>query len=255
MKISRTGYYYQPKKQNDDALIKKALTDLSVRYHRWGFKKMFDYLRNAGHGWNHKRVYRVYGELSLNLRVKPKKRLPSREKKALSHPVAANVCWSMDFMSDVLTNHQRFRTLNVLDDYNRESLLIKPAFSLSATIVTRALDELADTRGYPAMVRVDNGPEFIAQVFKNWATKNHVFIHYIQPGKPAQNGIIERFNRTYREDILDAYCFDRLADVQRLTQQWQFEYNHHRPHEAIKSLSPVAFAQYRNKLNSTEALP
>ena len=120
--MSRSGYRYQSRK-SDEGEIKEQLVWLAERKPRWGFKKMYDYLRNQGHGWNHKRVHRVYRELGLNIRVKPKKRLPSREAKPLFQPEAANISWSLDFMSDSLSNGRAFRTLNIIDDFNRESIM------------------------------------------------------------------------------------------------------------------------------------
>lgn len=203
---------------------------------------MMNKIKQQGHPWNHKRVYRIYCEMGLNIRIKPKKRLPAREATALVQPIKPNICWSIDFMSDVLSNGRRFRTLNVIDDYNREALLIKPAMSLPARYVTRLIDEIASLRGYPNIIRVDNGPEFISMVFKEWANFNGIFIQYIQPGKPAQNGFIERFNRTYREDVLDMYIFENLNDVIRITQNWIISYNNERPHESLANLTPRDFA-------------
>lgn len=192
-------------------------------------------------------MYRIYCELGLNLKTKPKKRRVNRQATSLSYPILANACWSMDFMSDRLSNGGRFRTFNVIDDYNRELLLIKPSVSLPATAVTASLDRLADLRGYPNRIRVDNGPEFTSQVFQSWAARHDIKIDYIQPGKPAQNALIERLNRTYREDILDAYLFDSLEEVIEITATWQYRYNHERPHDGLGGRSPIGFAQARQK--------
>lgn len=206
---------------------------------------MMSKIKQQGHAWNHKRVYRVYCETGLNIRIKPKKRLLAREAVALVQPINSNICWSIDFMSDVLSNGRRFRTLNIIDDYNREALLIRPAMSLPAGYVTRLIDEVASVKGYPSIIRVDNGPEFISSVFKEWSNRNGVFIQYIQPGKPAQNGYIERFNRTYREDVLDMYIFESLNDVMRITTNWMISYNNERPHESLGNQSPKDFAMAR----------
>ena len=162
---------------------------------------MMSKIKQMGYPWNHKRVYRIYCELSLNIRVKPKKRIVGREAKPLVQPLQPNICWSIDFMSDSLISGRKFRTLNVIDDYNREALLIKPSLSLPSSYVTKLLEQLIAEKGLPDMFRIDNGPEFISDCFKKWAKANNILLHYIQPGKPAQNGFIERFNRTYREDI------------------------------------------------------
>lgn len=247
LSLSKTHYYYQPKKSAQDEDIILFLQDLATQHKRWGFSKMMQKIRLEDKRWNHKRVYRIYKELGLNLRVKPRKRLPLRERKVLQEPVRENVCWSMDFMTDVLRNGQNFRTLNVLDDFNREALLIQPSYNLPSTKVTYFLERLFDYQGKPATIRVDNGPEFIAKHFKQWAKQHGITIQYIQPGKPAQNGYIERFNRTYREDVLDSNLFDHLHEVKEITNKWLTIYNEERPHDALGGLTPQLF-----KLNQLE---
>ena len=150
-------------------------------------------------------------------------------------------------MADVLYCGKKFRTFNAIDDYNREGLLIEPAFSIPARKVTQLLDLLAETRGYPDMIRVDNGTEFTSGFFKDWAKQHNILVHYIQPGKPAQNGFIERFNRTFREDILDMNWFGSLQEVKSITKDWLKSYNLERPHESLAGLSPVLFAKHREK--------
>lgn len=246
MSVSKTAYYYQSIKQSDDAEIKAYLLSLSLEHKRWGFEKMMQKAKSDSKPWNHKRVYRVYCELKLNIRVKPRKRLPKGEAKALVYPIQSNVCWSMDFMTDVLYTSQKFRTLNIIDDYNRQALLIEPSYALPSTKVTCLIDKLAKERGYPGMIRVDNGPEFISSHFKQWAVNRGVKILYIQPGKPAQNGLIERFNRTFREEVLDMNYFDSLDEVKKISVKWIEKYNHKRPHDSLMGLSPVQFAEWRN---------
>jgi putative transposase len=203
----------------------------------------FPMLRRKGFGWNNKRVYRVYCELNLNLRKRPKKRLPSREKLPLVQPAYINACWSLDYMSDALINGRRFRTVNVLDDCNREALGIRASFSLPSERVTEFLDEIAARRGYPNQLRVDNGPENISMVMMQWAQRHHVTVQYIQPGKPAQNAYIERFNRTYREEILDMNLFYGISHVQAITDEWLIKYNGQRPHESLGNLTPWEFSE------------
>lgn len=245
--LSTSSYYYRPKRPQktlQDKCITGQLSELAARMPRWGFKKMLPIVK-AATGANHKRVYRLYTELGLNLRVKPRKRLPAGEASCLVQPLHPNHCWSVDFMSDVTRSGRVFRSLNVIDDYNRECLLIQPSVSLPAIAVIRYLDRIADERGYPHMIRVDNGPEFRATVFQQWAKQHHILVHYIQPGKPAQNAYIERFNRTYREEVLDCYLFDSLREVEEITEQWITVYNNQRPHEALNNLAPSVFANMR----------
>lgn len=241
LNVSRSVYHYELKLAPDEE-IKQELNRLAEKHCRYGFEKMFQKIRQRGYRWNHKRVYRVYCELKLNLRRKPKKRLPSRGKVALAQPERINMSWSLDFMSDACMNGTRFRTVNVLDDCNREALGIKASVSLPAKRVTEFLDRIADRRGYPLQLRLDNGPENISNEMVLWAKKHSIHIHYIQPGKPAQNAYIERFNRTYREEVLNMYLFKNIAEVQAITDQWLLEYNGERPHESLGNLTPWALA-------------
>lgn len=255
MSISKTSYYHRPKKRAGDDEIKQYLSTLAQDHKRWGFDKMMQKIKLDGKPWNHKRVYRVYRELGLNIRVKPRKRIPKGEAKILLQPIEKNVCWSMDFMSDSLINGRKFRTLNVIDDYNREGLTVAPHYSLPAERVIQCLEQLVIDRGaYPEMIRVDNGPEFIAEKLKTWAQTHNILLHHIQPGSPAQNAFIERFNRTYREDVLDMNLFDSLEEVRAITDQWLHMYNNDRPHESLDGLTPQLFADQRAKAKAQLAV-
>lgn len=213
MGLSRSTCTYRPVERDDDAVI-AVLQELAERFPDRGFGKYFKIIRRRGHDWNHKRVYRVYCGLRLNRRRTGKKRLPSRAPAPLMAPGRMNQIWSMDFMSDALWNGRRFRTFNVVDDFNREALCIEVDLNLPAARVVRSLERIAAWRGYPAKVRMDdNGPEFIALATAEWAEQHEVALEFIEPGKPMQNGFIERFNRSYREGVLDMYVFKTLEEV------------------------------------------
>lgn len=239
--MSRCAYRYKVKK-TDDHQIEQALRQLAERQPRWGYGKMIAYLKNQGYAWNHKRIYRVYCDLALNLRRKPKKRLPTRMAQMLAQPAKANQSWSLDFMSDSLASGRAFRTLNILDDFNREALWIEVDTSLPAERVVSVLEMLLLWRGAPKQIRMDNGPELISHRLVMWADEHGIELAHIQPGKPAQNAYIERFNRTFREDVLDAYLFNSLEEVRQIVETWIEEYNAIRPHEALQGLSPYQFA-------------
>ena len=197
------------------------------------------YLRNVkGFGWNHKRVYRIYRELELNMRIKPRRRIERDKPDTLAAPKAVNRVWSMDFMSDSLSNGRSLRTFNVIDDYNREALGIEVDFSLPSLRVIRALEHIIEWRGKPQVIRCDNGPEYISQVLQDWAQKQQIKLLYIQPGKPTQNAYIERFNRTARHEWLDMHEFENLEHAQLLATQWLWTYNNERPHSAIGGIPP-----------------
>ena len=234
--LPRSQFYYSTKK--DDTAIITELQDLAFKHPSYGFRKLLAYLRRAGHSYNHKKVYRVYKFLKLNKRRKGKRRLPARVKQPLQQQSRPNASWSMDFMSDAMVGNRKFRTFNVMDDCSREALAIEIDTSLSSRRIIRVLEKVIDQRGTPASIRSDNGPEFTSAAFEQWCSERQIKIQYIQPGKPMQNGYIERFNRLYREAVLDAYLFFDLDQVRQLTAEWMEEYNQRRPHESLNNLTP-----------------
>lgn len=237
--LSESAYRYQPKFKSENEQIAQWLIRLTEQYRRWGFKLCFYYLRNVkGFGWNHKRVYRIYCELALNLRIKPKRRLKRDRPQTLPKPTCINQVWSMDFMSDRLSNGQALRSFNVLDDYNREGLAVELDLSMPARRVIQALDRVIEWRGKPKMIRCDNGPEYLSQALVDWANAHQINLIYIQPGKPTQNAYIERFNRTVRQEWLDAYAFDSLVQIQHVATAWLWHYNNERPHLALGGIPP-----------------
>jgi putative transposase len=239
--LSRTVYNYQPDHERDIP-VTETLSELVKRYPRYGFPKLFQLIKRQGKRWNHKRVHRIYCKMGLNIRRKGKQRLPSRNPKPLSVPNEMNQNWSADFMSDSLYDGRTFRTFNVVDDYNREALAIEVDLNLPAKRIIRVLERIAAWRGYPRQIRVDNGPEFISLAMAQWAEEHNIHLEFIEPGKPTQNSYIERFNGTYRSEILDFYIFQTLSEVQEITEQWVQEYNEERPHESLGNLTPSEYA-------------
>ena len=237
MDLSRSVYYYQSHR-NDGDVIEKLQTMADKRPTE-GFWKMYFRIRKEGLQWNHKRIHRVYKLLKLNMKRKGKRRLPAR----ILHPLEAvqkiNASWSMDFMSDALLSGRKFRTFNLMDDYNREALAIEVDTSLPAERVVRVLEQVTEWRGKPARIRVDNGPEFISSALGLWCEANGITLRFIQPGKPTQNAYIERFNGSFRKDVLDAYLFEDINQIKTLAEEWMEDYNNHRPHDALNGRSPV----------------
>ena len=213
-----------------------------------GFDEYYNRIREEGIKWNRKRVLRVYRLMKLKHRRKRKRRLPTRVKTTLNQPLCSNLIWSADFMHDSLYNGRQIRILNIIDDYNREALFVEAHFSYPGQRVVRALEILEMERGLPEQIRVDNGPEFLSKVFKNFCENNGIRINYIQPGKPNQNAYIERFNRLYREDILDAYLFKNIDQVNQLSDNWKHDYNHKHPHKSLGYKSPINFVKQRELL-------
>ena len=209
-----------------------------------------DRLRNTGHLWNHKRLWRVYCQLRLNLPRRTKKRLPLRFRQPLVVVPQPNVVWAVDFMSDTLYGGRRFRTLNILDEGVREGLAIELDTSLPAERVIRVLEQVVAWRGQPQAIRLDNGPEFIAERFTAWCADRAIALWYIQPGKPDQHAFIERYNRTYRTEVLNACVFESLEQVREFSAEWLQSYNEERPHDALAGVPPALYRANLEARNS-----
>lgn len=251
--ISRTTCQYKAK-QKDDSELQMALTTLTDKHAAIGYWQCCYRLWNKGYPWNHKRIYRVYTDMKLNIRRRAKKRLPDRIKQPLLVAAAPNETWSIDFMCDSLTDGRKFRLLNIIDDFNRESLAIEVDTSLPALRVIRVLDTLITQRGKPANIRTDNGPEFISHRLQQWCEDNAITLQYIQPGRPMQNAYIERKNGSIRRELLNTYLFYSLAEVRTMSAEWRMDYNTERPHKSLGYLSPLKYAEQFCK-SSEAALP
>ena len=249
VRLSRATYYRPVEKSNRDGDIVAALNEIVAVELRWGFWKCYERLRQLGKPWNHKRVHRVYCAMRLNQQRRAKKRLPTRERHSLTVVPEVNAVWAIDFMHDSLYNGRAVRTLNVLDESHRGALGIDIGTSIPAARVIRFLEQLKEIHGKPAAIRCDNGPELTSHDFTDWCKKSDIALLFIQPGKPDQNAFVERFNRTYRNEVLDAYIFDSIEDMREITDNWLRRYNEMRPHDALGSLPP---ARYRERLLAAE---
>ena len=240
--LSRTAHDRPPVDDpGRDAVVSAARQAVVQAHPRWGFWQCFDRLRLLGHRWNHTHVDRVYCALRLNLVRRTTRRIPTRIRQPLDAPPVLNTTWALDFMHDALYDGRRFRTRTVLDEGNREGLAIEVGTSLASGRVVALLEQLVAQHGAPQAVRCDNGPELIAQTLTDWCAATGIALRHIQPGKPDQNAFIERFNRTYREEVLDAWLFTSLDQVRDVTTAWLMTYNTERPHDSLGRVPPLTF--------------
>jgi len=238
--ISRTGFAYKPKPANDTRL-RARLVELATQYPRYGYLMLHSLLKAEGLVHNKKRTYRLYTELELQVRTKKRKKL-TRDRQPMSSPVAANVRWSMDFVSDQLSNGRRFRTLNIVDDYSREMVGQLTDFSITGSQVARYLNQLSETRGLPDSITCDNGTEFTSKAMFFWQKETGVKLGFIQPGKPTQNAFVESLNGKFRNECLNQHWFRDIEEARNQIDEWRHHYNNERPHSALNYMSPVAFA-------------
>ena len=248
--VRRASLYYKSKGKNEDELIGSTLKEKSNQVSHWGFRLLFYWCRNQGYVWNKKRVYRVYKQLKLNLRSPVARK---KIKRVAISPLPAqqiNQGWSMDFLSDVFSgNKQMVRILNIMDECSRKVLLSLAGKSISAAKVAKLLKELISTYGKPAYLRGDNGAEFISKKMENFAQSSHIQIRFSQPGKPTQNGLVERLNGTLRKECLNKEYFKTVAHLQKALDKWWNNYNFDRPHSALGYLTPQKFIENNQNLH------
>jgi putative transposase len=238
--LPRSAMTYQKKARDDSSLI-EALHELVAKHPTIGFWKCYYRLRRKGINCNHKKLYRIYTMLHLNVRRRVKKRIPQRIKQPLLVPGSIDQVWSMDFMCDSLVDGRRSRLLNVIDDHNRESLCIEVDTSLPSLRAIRALQQIIERRGKPKTIRVDNGPEFISDKLQLWCDDQQIQLQFIQPGKPTQNAFIERKNGSIRKELLDAYLFYTVPGARAMTEEWRQDHNCSRPHQSLGFVPPAEY--------------
>lgn len=224
-----------------DIFIKQAI-DKVIGTSRKGRMKVIKLVQKTHPEIGSSRIRRVYERSGLSLSKKLRRRLKDNPANPIEMPFASNEEWAMDFMSDALFDGRRIRTLNVIDHYNRKCLGIKIGFNMPARLVIQAVEQIIELHGKPKRIRTDNGPEFRSKLFQKWLFNNEIAWSRIQKGKPQQNAIIERFNKTYREDVLDANIFKNIAQANEITQTWVNDYNNERPHQSLNYQTPSSYA-------------
>jgi putative transposase len=241
MEMDRGTCRYRRRKMEEGPL-RIRLRELAEVRRRFGYRRLQVLLLREGWRVNHKRVYRLYVEEKLGLRRK-RGRKRSGARQPLAEPTGAQQTWSVDFMTDALSSGRRFRTLNIVDDFTREAIAIEVDTSLGGGRVVRVLNQLKRQRGLPQQIRSDNGPEFTSRMLDQWIYEQGVRWHYIQPGRPMENGYVESFNGRLRDECLNENWFCSLAEARATIEAWRQDYNQCRPHSALGYRTPEEFAK------------
>lgn len=241
--LGRSTHRYRARRQERDIELRSRLKELAAKRMRFGYRRLTAMLVREGIAANHKRVYRLYREEGLAMRIRQRRRI--RWTGAVSGPVAtrANERWSIDFVSDCVSTGRVIRMLTVVDDCTRECPAIEVDTSLGGLRVRRVLDRIASERGLPEAIVLDNGPEFRGRALAAWSEERRVRLEFIQPGKPAQNAYAESFNGRLRDECLNANWFTSLSDARRKIESWRQDYNQQRPHSSLNYLPPAEFAR------------
>jgi len=241
--LSRDSYRNPPQPDQLTRDLGERIVDIAHVRRRFGYRRIHDLLRSEFPGVNHKRVYRLYKNANLAVRRRKKVKRPPNERVPLQLARKVNDVWSMDFVSDSLSNGRRIKCLTVADDFSHECVDIAVDFGISGQYVTRLLDQAAIFRGYPVAVRTDNGPEFTSRAFLAWTTLHGIRHILIQPGRPMQNGYIESFNGKFRDECLNEQWFQSLPQARDCIAEWRKDYNEVRPHSSLGRIPPAQFAQ------------
>jgi transposase InsO family protein len=242
--IARSTVRYQARGKAREANMVMLVRDYAQRYPHYGYRHVTALMQRDGHAVNHKRIERLWRQEGLQLpRRKAVKRRFGEKGEVKRRAEYPNHVWSYDFTEERTERGHQVRVLAVLDEFTRECLMTFVARSIPSRQVVDVLQWLFATRGVPAHLRSDNGPEFIARQVKDWLNTTGCQTLYIEPGHPWQNPFIERFIGTLKGECLDRYLFDTVAQAQHLIEQWREEYNRHRPHSSLDYLTPAEFAQ------------
>ena len=239
LSVDRSTYHYQSKRA-DQAGLKQRITEICDTRVRYGYRRVSVLLRREGWEVNQKRVYRLYRELGMQLRNKsPKRRVKAKLRCDRSAAVRPQEIWAMDFVHDQLATGRKLRMLTVVDTYSRYCPVIDPRFSYRGEDVVNTLERVCSEIGYPKVIRVDQGTEFVSRDMDLWAYQKGVILDFSRPGKPTDNAFIEAFNGRLRAECLNTHWFMSMPDAQEKLESWRRDYNEQRPHGAIGNKTPI----------------
>jgi len=241
--VSRSVARYEPQEREGEADLRSRIRELSRRHKRYGYRFVTELLRREGQIVNHKRVYRLWKEEGLALpRKRPKRRRAGETVEVVNKATYRDHVWTYDFVEDRTDKGNKLRMLNVMDEYTRECLAIRVERSIDSFKVRDTLNWLFLTRGVPAHIRSDNGPEFIAKTLKDWLAESGCKTIYIEPGSPWENPYIESFNGKFRDECLNREIFTTAREAQEVVERWRREYNEFRPHSSLGYMTPSEFS-------------
>lgn len=241
-RMSASSLRYEPRPDRN-AYLRQQIVALAQRHRRYGAPMIHLKLRQAGLMVNHKRVERLYRLEQLQVRRRRRKKIPVTERQPLVRPDRANEVWSMDFVFDRVATGRTIKCLTVVDDATHESVAVVPGHGMGGEQLTRILDGICAQRGHPAVIRTDNGPEFVGKAMLNWACRNGVSLKLIEPGKPNQNAYVESFNGRLRDECLNEHWFTSLPHARAVIEEWRREYNEQRPKKSLGGLTPAMHAR------------
>lgn len=241
LSVDRSSMRYRSIR-SDDASIREAMKKVASERRRFGYRRIHVMLGRQGIIMNLKKLRRLYREEKLTVRKRGGRKRSLGTRRPLALPSRSNERWSLDFVSDAFTDGRRFRVLAVVDDFTRECLCLVADTSLSGHRLARELDSLIAKRGKPKTIVSDNGTEMTSMAILKWCQQTHIEWHYIAPGKPMQNGFIESFNGSFRDECLNETLFSSLAQARTTITAWKEDYNSNRPHSSLGNITPSEFA-------------
>jgi len=211
---------------------------LAAERRRFGYRRLGILLEREGVSMNKKKLFRLYREEGLAVRRRRGRKRATGPRSPMAMPDGPNQRWSLDFVADALSWGRRFRVLCIVDDFTQEALALVVDTSIGGHRMARELDRLIASRGKPALIVSDNGTEMTSRAMLAWTNRTGVGWHYIDPGKPQQNGFFESFNGKLLDECLNEEVFANLAEARAVIELWRRDYNHVRPHSALGGLTP-----------------
>jgi putative transposase len=245
--MARASYIYQPVKTDNDERLRERMRELAHQRRRFGCPRIHLMLQREGLVINHKRTERIYRQEGLSLRKRKRKKTAAMTRVILPAAARPNERWSMDFVTDSIVTGCRFRALVIVDDYSRECPAIEVDTSLGGHRVVQVLERLAESRGLPEVITLDNGPEFTGKALDEWAYSRGVKLNFIRPGKPIENAYAESFIGRFRDECLNENWFLSLGDARDIIESWRIDYNSGRPHSSLAGLTPKEYGENMGK--------